>query len=67
MYLIYNVVLILGEQQNDSDIYTYTYIVFRFFSIIGFYIKYSIGPLLCNRSLFTYFVYSIVYMLIPNS
>ena len=37
--MLYNVVLVSMLQQNDSVIYIHThiYIIFRFFSIIGYY------------------------------
>ena len=70
VWLIYNV-LVSSVQQSDSFIYThiYMYIYFRFFSIIGYHkILSSLWYTYCGRSLlFTYFIYSSVYMLIPNS
>ena len=57
-YAIYNVVLVSGVQQ-------YIYI-FRFVSIIGYYK--ILFPVLYSRSLlFIYFIYSSVYLLIPDS
>ena len=59
-YAIYNVVLVSGVQQ-------YIYIFFfRFVSITGYYK--ILFPVLYSRSLlFIYFIYSSVYLLIPNS
>ena len=37
IWLIYNVVLVLGIQQSDSVIYWHISIFFRFFSHIGYY------------------------------
>ena len=58
-YVIYNIALVSGVQQ-------YIYIFFRFVSIIGYYK--ILFPVLYSRSLLLiYFIYSSVYLLIPNS
>ena len=44
------------------------YVYFRFFSIIGYYKILSVVPCAIQGSLlFTYFIYSSVYLLISNS
>ena len=78
--LIYSVVLVSGVQQIDSVLYVYIYthiymyvhihiyILFRSFSIMVYYKVLNIVPVLYNRTLlFIYFIYSSVYILIPNS
>ena len=70
--LIYNVVFISAVKQSVSVVYiykyTYIYSFFRFFSIIGYYKILNIVPWLYSRSLlFIYFIFSSVYLLIPNS
>ena len=50
--LIYSV-LISGVQQNDSVIYVCIYIIFRFFSIIGYYKILNIVPGPCLYALYT--------------
>ena len=63
---MYIVVLIAGVQQSDSVMCTYASLFLRFFYVL---LKYQVYfPVLYSRSLLIIcFVYSSVYMLIPNS
>ena len=65
--------LVSSVQQSGSVVYihmhTYIYMYnyfFRFFSIIGYYKINSIVPCALQQVLVVYFIYSSVYMLIPN-
>ena len=64
--LIYKSVLVSGVWQSDTFIYIKSF--FRFFSLIGYYQILSTVPCAIRWSLFTYFIYSSVYLLIqtPN-
>ena len=67
VWLVYNVVLVsgMGIQQSDSFIYIF---FFRFFTITDYYKILSI--VLCALQWVLaayYFIYSSVYLLIPNS
>ena len=72
--------LVSGVQQSDSYIYIYIYIYiytrthlyiymffFRFVFIICYYKILNIVPCAIQLDLVVYFVYSNVYLLIPNS
>ena len=70
--LPYNVVLVLGVQQSDSDYIYHTHTViypffFRLFSHTGYYKILSIVPCAIQQVLTVCFIYSSVYMLLPNS
>ena len=57
LQLIYNVVLVLDVQQNDSVIHTYVTIFLRFFFLIGCYKILSIFPCTIQQVLVGYLFY----------
>ena len=72
--LIYNVVLVFGEQKSDSYIYIYVYIYMHvhmciyicthiFFSIMVYYRILSITPCVIQQDFVVCFIYSSLYLL----
>ena len=51
---VYNVVLVLGMQRSDSDIYVCVIFFFRFFSLAGYYKILSI--ILCAITLWVIYI-----------
>ena len=65
--LVYNVVLVTGVQQEQSDSVTQISIFLRFFTLIGYCEILSYFPVAYSRSLLVIcFIYGSEYMLIPN-
>ena len=67
VWLVYNVVLVIGVQQEQSDSVIQMSIILIFFSLIGCCEIVSYFPVVYSRSLLVIcFIYGSVYMFIPN-
>ena len=65
--MIYSAVLVSGIQKIDSAMHMHIFMLFRFFSHIGYYRILSQFPVQYKYVLTDYFTYGSVHMLIPNS